>query len=70
MGQINLENQYNKLVGLLKAELNPQGFWSGKLSSSALGTAVAIVAFKINGVDSDHHLIVDGFRVAFSKPEQ
>ncbi len=60
MGQIDLENQYKKLVGLLKDELNPQGFWSGKLSSSALGTAVAIVALKINGDDSDHLLIVNG----------
>ena len=60
MEQIDLENQYHKLVGLLKAELNPQGFWSGKLSSSALGTAVAIVALKINREDSDQNLIVNG----------
>ena len=62
MGQINLENQYKKLVGLLKAELDPQGFWSGKLSSSALGTAVAIVALKINNDDSDHNLIINGLK--------
>ncbi len=60
MEQLNLKNQYNKLVKLLKAELNPQGFWSGRLSSSALGTAVAIVAFKINGDDSDKNLITNG----------
>ena len=60
MEQLNLKNQYNKLVKLLKAELNPQGFWSGKLSSSALGTAVAIVALKINGDYSDHNLIING----------
>ena len=60
MEQMKLENQYNKLVKLLKGELNPQGFWSGQLSSSALGTAVAIVALKINGNDSDFNLIVKG----------
>ena len=56
----SIENQYHNLVGLLKSERNDAGFWSGKLSSSALGTAVAIVALKTNNNVSDNHLIVNG----------
>jgi len=56
----SIENQYNNLVGLLKSERNDAGFWSGKLSSSALGTAVAIVALKINNNKSDNRLITNG----------
>jgi len=60
MEQKNLENQYDNLVRLLKAEQNDAGFWSGRLSSSALGTAVAIVALKINDNKSDAQLIIKG----------
>ena len=60
MEQKNLENQFDNLVRLLKSEQNDAGFWSGRLSSSALGTAVAIVALKINGNKSDSQLIIDG----------
>jgi len=60
MEQKNLENQYDILVGLLKSERNNAGFWSGRLSSSALGTAVAIVALKINHDKSDSQLINNG----------
>lgn len=34
------------LATQLAADRNPEGFWSGQLSSSALSTATAIVAFK------------------------
>jgi prenyltransferase beta subunit len=57
----DIENQYNRLAGLLKSEQNTEGFWSGKLSSSALGTAVAITALKVNGEVSDNNLIINGF---------
>lgn len=60
MEQKSIENQYDNLVGLLKSERNDEGFWSGRLSSSALGTAVAIVALKINGDNSDRQLIIHG----------
>jgi len=60
MEQKNLENQFDNLVRLLKSERNDAGFWSGQLSSSALGTAVAIVALKINSDKSDSQLIIDG----------
>ena len=41
--------QYNNLVHQLINEQNEKGFWTGRLSSSALSTAVAIVALKLNG---------------------
>jgi len=56
----DIDNQYNKLVGLLKAERNAEGFWTGRLSSSALATAVAIVALKIDGGVSGNALINNG----------
>jgi prenyltransferase beta subunit len=60
MNQKSFENQYNNLVRLLKSERNDAGFWSGLLSSSALGTAVAIVALKIHGDSADDKLVVKG----------
>ncbi len=60
MERKSLEDQYNNLVGLLKSERNDAGFWSGRLSSSALGTAVAIVALKINASKYDNQLIISG----------
>lgn len=42
-----LKIQYKLLLDLLKQEQNDEGFWTGRLSSSALGTSVAIVALKI-----------------------
>jgi len=60
MEQKSLENQFDNLVRLLKSERNDAGFWSGRLSSSALGTAVAIVALKINGDSNDRQLITTG----------
>ena len=60
MKQKTLEERYEMLAGLLKAERNDAGFWNGRLSSSALGTAVAIVALKLNGDESDLQLIING----------
>jgi prenyltransferase beta subunit len=45
----SIENQYQSLVNRLIQEKNNDGFWTGQLSSSALATAVAIVAFKVQG---------------------
>jgi small redox-active disulfide protein 2 len=56
-----LENQYRILTDRLKEERNTTGFWSGKLSSSALSTATALVALKINGNSDDVSLINTGF---------
>ena len=58
--QENLENRYIDLISLLGAERNEHGFWSGKLSSSALATAVSIVALKINGDIPDNQIVSNG----------
>ena len=60
MKQNKFDNQYDELVKLLKSERNEAGFWNGKLSSSALATAVSIVALKINGDSADDALILNG----------
>ncbi len=60
MKQNKFDNQYDELVKLLRSERNDAGFWNGKLSSSALATAVSIVALKINGDSSDNQLILNG----------
>lgn len=39
-----IQNQLNKIGKRIASELNPEGFWDGRLSSSALGVAVAIAA--------------------------
>jgi squalene-hopene/tetraprenyl-beta-curcumene cyclase len=43
----SLQNQYKTLISTLIKERNADGYWSGRLASSALATAVAIVAFKV-----------------------
>ena len=58
----SIEYQYNELVKLLRSERNEAGFWSGRLSSSALATAVSVVAIKVNGDISDQNRISDGMR--------
>ena len=45
-----LKVQYNTLIDILLKEQNKDGFWTGRLSSSALATAVAVTALKIKGV--------------------
>jgi hypothetical protein len=56
-----LESQFRILTDRLREERNTTGFWSGKLSSSALSTATALVALKINGNTNDESLINTGF---------
>lgn len=55
MNKINLKQQFTSVANQLVAEINDNGFWTGHLSSSALSTAVAIVAFKIKDPNS-HNL--------------
>ena len=40
----NLEARLKELAGILVNDLNPAGFWDGRLSSSALGAAVSVAA--------------------------
>ncbi|WP_321368046.1 prenyltransferase/squalene oxidase repeat-containing protein [uncultured Draconibacterium sp.] len=44
MNKDKLEIRFKDLSDILLGELNDEGFWSGKLSSSALGVAVAVAA--------------------------
>jgi squalene-hopene/tetraprenyl-beta-curcumene cyclase len=56
-----LRSQLKTLNERLLKEQNEDGFWTGKLSSSALSTATAIVALKINGNPDDNSMIELGF---------
>ncbi len=56
-----IKQRYIALCSQLKAEMNPEGFWTGRLSTSALATAVAIVALKIKANPGDKHKIQKGF---------
>jgi len=56
-----IRQNYLTLCSQLKAEMNPEGFWTGRLSTSALATAVAIVALKINENRDDKQKIKEGF---------
>jgi squalene-hopene/tetraprenyl-beta-curcumene cyclase len=61
MERESLQNQMQVLTDRLKREMNSEGFWSGKLSSSALSTATSIVALKINDDSADAELIRSGY---------
>lgn len=56
-----LEKRFQNLCSQLLLEQNTAGFWTGQLSSSALSTAVAIVALKINGDAEDEARIESGY---------
>lgn len=44
MDKEKLQKRFEELSGILLNEMNPDGFWRGELSSSALGVAVAVAA--------------------------
>lgn len=54
-------DRYISLRGQLVSMRNSDGFWNGRLSTSALSTAVAIVALKISGNEGDRLKIRTGF---------
>ncbi|HCI55427.1 MAG TPA: prenyltransferase/squalene oxidase repeat-containing protein [Bacteroidales bacterium] len=54
-------NRYISLRDRLLAERNQEGFWSGRLATSALATAVAIVSLKVAGKETDRERIDLGF---------
>ncbi len=56
-----IKTQLKQLTDKLIREQNAEGFWTGRLSSSALSTATAIVALKINGDPADEKLIQSGY---------
>lgn len=57
-----LEIRFKELSSILLNELNDDGFWTGKLSSSALGVAVAIAAFHFHNPDENSTEIELGLR--------
>jgi len=56
-----LISQFNTLSSRLLDEQNNDGFWIGRLSSSALSTAVSIVALKLNNHPDDASCIRKGY---------
>ncbi len=58
----DLSIRFRKIAALLLSQRNKEGFWEGRLSSSALSTAVAIAALKKNGSKADEERIAQGLR--------
>jgi len=57
-----LEDQYKILNNKLIEEQNTSGFWTGRLSSSALGVSVAIVAIKLKGLPNHEVRVFKGLQ--------
>ncbi len=66
MDKLQLENQYKTLCNTLIAEKNSNGFWTGKLSSSALAVAVSIVVIKLKGLPNHEEKVYKGLNWLFS----
>jgi len=66
MDKNQAENEFYQLAGILKNERNADGFWTGKLSPSALSTAVALAALKIDGKSGNRQAIGDGLNWLFA----
>lgn len=66
MEKHQLEDQYRTLCNTLIAEQNSSGFWTGKLSSSALAVAVSIVATKLKGLPNHEERVNKGLQWLFS----
>ncbi|MEI7830117.1 MAG: prenyltransferase/squalene oxidase repeat-containing protein [Prolixibacteraceae bacterium] len=56
-----LNHRFRELCAILVQEQNSEGFWDGKLSSSALSTAIAMVALKLAGNIEDDLKISSGY---------
>jgi hypothetical protein len=62
MGKELYRSNYRELCSILSRGINEKGFWSGELSSSALSTAIAIVALKITGKGNNEARIALGYK--------
>ncbi|WP_423126370.1 prenyltransferase/squalene oxidase repeat-containing protein [Gaoshiqia sp. Z1-71] len=60
MTKQDLEKRFKELSGILLQEMNPQGFWTGELSSSALGVAVAVAALHFHDAQANRDEIRKG----------
>jgi squalene-hopene/tetraprenyl-beta-curcumene cyclase len=56
-----LEIRFKELSEILVGQLNADGFWSGELSSSALGVAVAVAALHFHNREENQNEIQKGF---------
>lgn len=56
----NTQLQYNELTALLLQKRNSSGCWTGRLSSSALGVAVAIAALHFEDAETNAAQIASG----------
>jgi len=61
MDKATTDQEFKRLASLLIAEMNPEGYWTGRLSGSALATAVAIVALKTVNQRDDFPRITSGY---------
>jgi hypothetical protein len=61
MENSGIVNKYLQLRSQLMNERNQKGFWTGELATSALSTAVAVVALKVAGHESDRERVHLGF---------
>lgn len=55
-----IHNRFLELCAILLREQNAEGFWEGRLSSSPLSTAIAIVALKLHGRNEEDERIING----------
>ncbi|MHB1458247.1 MAG: prenyltransferase/squalene oxidase repeat-containing protein [Armatimonadota bacterium] len=55
-----VDTAFDLVLNALLGEMNPDGFWVGELSSSALSTATSVSALSIGAVPVDSQLIADG----------
>ena len=60
MDKAHLQNQFNTLCNHLISLRNDRGYWTGYLSSSALATAVSIVAIRLDGADGSEQKVQRG----------
>lgn len=61
MNKEQLEIRFTELSQILKDDLNEDGFWTGRLSSSALGVAVSVAAFYFHNPKENSKEIQLGF---------
>jgi len=62
MNQEIIHTRFRELSAILLREQNAEGFWEGRLSSSALSTAIAMVTFKIGGRSVEDVRIRQGYQ--------
>src|SRR5450759_1588470 len=62
MHQEILEKKLSELTSQLIREQNSDGFWTGRLASSALSTAVALVVLKLDKDENNDQRIVSGLQ--------